>query len=262
MTVHNDSVTRARVADQIIAVLRDRILTGTYPRGSKLPNERELAREFGVSAPTVRESLRALTSLGLVDVRHGSGAFVRTNSEGILRGPLGMLMQLESVGVDEITGLILVLNLHALDLAVQVAGEDDVRRVREAAERTATCKTMDDVHESVAGFLIALSAASHHPLLEALCGFLATMLVRLETSAYRRRNTAFWRRWARDTAPMRLRIAEALESRDLEALRADFTALHAAVSERIASIPALRAARLSDPALAPFVHEIVFGEPA
>jgi DNA-binding FadR family transcriptional regulator len=88
----SDAVTRSRVADQIIATLRDRILTGAYPRGSKLPTEKDLAVEFGVSAPTIRESLRALTSLGLVDVRHGSGAYVRTNSDGILGGPLGMHM--------------------------------------------------------------------------------------------------------------------------------------------------------------------------
>jgi len=100
----NGMVTRARVADQVIDDLRERILTGALPRGSRLPTERELAAEFGVSAPTIRESLRALTSLGLVDVRHGSGAYVRTDSNAILSGPLAMLMQLESVSLQEVIG--------------------------------------------------------------------------------------------------------------------------------------------------------------
>jgi GntR family transcriptional regulator, transcriptional repressor for pyruvate dehydrogenase complex len=253
------TVVRARVADQIIDTMRDRILTGVFPRGSKLPTEREFADEFGVSTPTIREAIRALTSLGLVEVRHGSGAYVRTNSDGLLRGPLGMLVQLESVGVEDLVGLIQVLDLYALDLAVKVADDEDIEIIRDAAERTAHCETLDDVQESVAAFLVAISAASHQPLLEALCGFLASMLVRLETSSYRRRGGTFWRNWAASTAPMRMAIVEALDDRDPERARAALTELHDHVVNRIRSVPALRDARLSDPRLGPFVREIVFG---
>jgi len=255
----NGTVVRARVADQIIDSLRDRILVGTYARGSRLPTERELADEFGVSAPTIRESLRALTSLGLVEVRHGSGAYVRTSSDGILDGPLTMLMQLEGVGIEEIMGLIQALSLHAADLAIDAATADDIARVCDAAERTSQCQTLEDVQDAVPTFLIALSEASHQPLLAALCHFLTTMLVGLETSSYKRRSAAFWRGWAKDTAPLRVTIGAALERRDRPALKAAVTQLHDGVRERVRAVPALRTARLSDPALSPFVRQLVFG---
>src|ERR1700733_9227361 len=72
-------VSRATAADQIIEQLRTQILTGAVALGAKLPTERELGLEFGVSSPTIREALRALSSMGLIEARRGSGAYVAPN---------------------------------------------------------------------------------------------------------------------------------------------------------------------------------------
>lgn len=61
-----------RVADQIM----DRVRDGRLPPGSKLPSEREIAAQMGVSRPSVREALIALELLGVVKIRIGQGTFV------------------------------------------------------------------------------------------------------------------------------------------------------------------------------------------
>ena len=61
-----------RIADSIAAAIRD----GTYSHGSRLPAERDLAEQFGVSRPTIREAMIALEIRGLVGARKGSGIFV------------------------------------------------------------------------------------------------------------------------------------------------------------------------------------------
>lgn len=61
-----------RVADALI----ERIRAGHYEIGGRLPPERQLAVEFGVSRPVIREALRMLTMLQVVDVQVGRGAFV------------------------------------------------------------------------------------------------------------------------------------------------------------------------------------------
>jgi DNA-binding FadR family transcriptional regulator len=61
-----------QIADQV----RSLIAAGEYPPGSRLPAERELAKRFGVSRPTLREALIALEVEGYVDVRPGSGILV------------------------------------------------------------------------------------------------------------------------------------------------------------------------------------------
>jgi GntR family transcriptional regulator len=63
---------------QIADVLRDRINRRVYAPGSPLPSEPELSREFGVSRVTVNRAVGLLRAEGLVQVRRGRGAFVRT----------------------------------------------------------------------------------------------------------------------------------------------------------------------------------------
>jgi DNA-binding FadR family transcriptional regulator len=61
-----------QIADQIRTLIRSK----EFPAGSRLPPERDLARQLGVSRPSVREALIALEVEGLVDVRIGSGIYV------------------------------------------------------------------------------------------------------------------------------------------------------------------------------------------
>jgi len=65
-----------RLYRQIAEQIRSLIRSGEFPAGSKLPPERDLARELGVSRPSVREALIALEVEGLVEVRIGSGIYV------------------------------------------------------------------------------------------------------------------------------------------------------------------------------------------
>jgi DNA-binding FadR family transcriptional regulator len=66
-----------RLYEQISRQLAKSIADGKHPVGQRLPSERELAQEFGVSRPTVREAIIALELDGLVDVRLGSGVYVK-----------------------------------------------------------------------------------------------------------------------------------------------------------------------------------------
>src|SRR5207249_3451443 len=61
-----------QIADQIRGLIRN----GEFPAGSRLPPERDLARQLGVSRPSVREALIALEVEGMVEVRIGSGIYV------------------------------------------------------------------------------------------------------------------------------------------------------------------------------------------
>jgi DNA-binding FadR family transcriptional regulator len=66
-----------RLYRQIAEQLRALIATGEFSPGSRLPAERDLAKQLGVSRPSVREALIALEVEGVIDVRTGSGIYVR-----------------------------------------------------------------------------------------------------------------------------------------------------------------------------------------
>jgi GntR family transcriptional repressor for pyruvate dehydrogenase complex len=69
-------VKRGRVSDQVVAQLRQLISQGTLKVGQQLPSENDLAEKFSTSRPTIREALRTLETLGMVEIKTGSGAFV------------------------------------------------------------------------------------------------------------------------------------------------------------------------------------------
>lgn len=68
---------RMPVTQQVLSLLKDRILSGEWPPGFQLKSQRELAEEFGVSRPPLREAISSLEALGLISVEPGRGMFVR-----------------------------------------------------------------------------------------------------------------------------------------------------------------------------------------
>jgi DNA-binding FadR family transcriptional regulator len=71
------TVESQRLYRQIAEQLRSLIATGEFAPGARLPAERDLAKQLGVSRPSVREALIALEVEGVIDVRTGSGIYVR-----------------------------------------------------------------------------------------------------------------------------------------------------------------------------------------
>lgn len=71
------SLRRARVSSLAEEQLRRQIVRGVWQPGQRLPAERRLAEDLHVSRASVREAIRGLEAMGMVDVRHGQGVFVR-----------------------------------------------------------------------------------------------------------------------------------------------------------------------------------------
>lgn len=234
---------RARVADQIVSDLQQRIARGELERGSRLPAERELAQSYQVSPPTIREALRVLSSMGLIEVRRGSGAYVAESSKGLLDAPLSMIVRWENIGVDDLLGLLRMLHLHAAELAAQNATPEEIERVTAAARATTHFTTIDDLVGSFYRFLATFVAAAHQPLLDALCGFLTGVLLRLERE-YHPTQPKYWKDWASSSGAMRLEIAEALHDQDRDLLLQRMEAFHANIRERLMRIPGIRDAHV------------------
>src|SRR5262249_7399008 len=122
---------------------------------------RELARQFAVSPPTVRESIRALNTMGLVEVRHGSGAYVTAEAAPLLAASLGTILQLEDVSVQEVLRLLGHLNAYTAQLATERATDDDVAAVRQALAAIDAAQSAPAIAAAVVAFARAMLAASH-----------------------------------------------------------------------------------------------------
>lgn len=78
----------AKLSDVILEQLENMILEGSLAAGQKLPPERELAKQFDVSRPSLREAIQKLEAKGLVTRRQGGGTYVKNQLEGGMTDPL------------------------------------------------------------------------------------------------------------------------------------------------------------------------------
>ncbi len=103
----------ALIANHII----EKIGEGVWKPGDKLPTERQLAAEMGVSRPSLREALRALEILGLLRMRQGSGVFVSTLGSEDMLIPLHLFISLEPGSVDALFEARIALESQVVALA-------------------------------------------------------------------------------------------------------------------------------------------------
>src|SRR5512135_1824153 len=95
-------IKKTRVAEEVADRIRVLMLDGTFPPGEPLPSERHLAERFGVSRGSIRDALRTLETIGLVETRHGQGTFPHELSVDRLVAPLASVMAYRSDLQDEL----------------------------------------------------------------------------------------------------------------------------------------------------------------
>ena len=123
-----------RRADGVFRQLRSRILGGALTRGERLPNERDLADSFEVNRTSVREAVKRLEYLGLVEVRHGHGTFVKGVAdsssleviEALLRDPRTVTLDL----LHQILEFRRNITLQVVELAARNRRDEQLERAR------------------------------------------------------------------------------------------------------------------------------------
>jgi DNA-binding FadR family transcriptional regulator len=243
---------RDRVADQIVDDLRSQILSGTLEDGSRLPSERELAASYDVSVPTIREAVRVLTAMGLLNTRNGGRATVTADGYSLLAMSIAAVVQFGKMGAGDVMGVLGALNAYAVEEAIERASDDEIAELRKAAEEAADRPDVGSSAEALKRFFLTLSAISHNPLLAALCRVITEFQIGLavELSGGSKQG---WLRLAGSLHPMRMDLVEAIEQRDAARAVQLVHDYHSRVITRTQSSPRAKKIRETDPGLAAFL---------
>jgi GntR family transcriptional regulator, transcriptional repressor for pyruvate dehydrogenase complex len=182
-----EPVQRLRTHEQVMAQIEQRILDGQLRPGDHLPSERELAVLLGVSRPSLRESLRVLEALGVVDIRRGGGSeggAVLQSAPGTgLVSLLRLQLALAHFSWTDVLETRLALELWSAREAAHRSTEDDHRELAEILDRmddpsikTSEFNRMDaEFHVRIsqstgnaltAYFMGSLRSAIHHQMIE------------------------------------------------------------------------------------------------
>lgn len=112
-----------RVTVELMELIRKR----GYCEGEKLPNEYELSSQLGVSRNTIRESVRALASRNILDIRQGAGTFI-SQKKGVADDPLGFSLMKDRLKlVDDLMQIRFIIEPQIAALAAQNATTEDIQ---------------------------------------------------------------------------------------------------------------------------------------
>lgn len=116
------------IAEQIVRKIRKNV----YPTGSKLPPERTLAEQMGVSRPSVREAISALQIVGIVTSRPGDGNYVGDSfqSDELAKRAFEVLEESESPLI--VLKARKAMEIGVVRLAISEAGDEEIRNIKEA----------------------------------------------------------------------------------------------------------------------------------
>lgn len=125
-------LTKTRLHQDIVEQLKDRIVRGDLPPGAKLPPERELAEQLEVNRTTVREALHKLEGMGLVEIKHGTGIYVRDYLEsGSLELARHLLFLDGQLNVDILRNLLSLRRLLVPEICFHAASNRSEHDLRE-----------------------------------------------------------------------------------------------------------------------------------
>lgn len=178
---------RETLTAQLVRQVADRIKSGEFPRGTKLPTEKEMIDEFGVSRTVVREAIANLRAGGMVSTQQGVGAFVMQNTAL----PAFRIAEQDLSVIEEVVKgleLRIAVESEAAALAAQRRSEDDIAAIESACNAMADAiRTGSDSIEADLNFHRAIARSSQNDHFLKIFNYLGEVLIprtRLQTHRF------------------------------------------------------------------------------
>ncbi len=167
--------------ETVLDHIKAQIAGGRLRPGDQLPPENDLARELGLSRTPVREAVKVLAAVGILDVRHGRGTFVTDGAHA----SLGQLLLFETYLTDTTPQKLMevrrIFERSCAELAAQRRTEEDLAEMRACIERlrplvAADPPDYDATVEADLAFHRAIYKASKNELVATLANFVSNMV--------------------------------------------------------------------------------------
>ena len=168
-----------RISDAIAATLERRILEGSLKPGDRLPPERELAVDLGVSRPSLREAIQKLASKGMVTSRQGGGTYVTDALESSFSDPWQDMMGKHPNLREDMLEFRRMLEGQAAEWAAERATDADLQRLEQSFSALMAAFESDDAQkrsDADIAFHQAIGDAAHNVLIGHLSGALLNLM--------------------------------------------------------------------------------------
>jgi GntR family transcriptional regulator, transcriptional repressor for pyruvate dehydrogenase complex len=191
----NDLVTQKHVFEAVQRVpslvqrteahLENLIVGGALRPKERMPSERELGERLGVSKTVLREAIRSLAARGLVEVRPGSGTYIREINQDMMTRPMALWLRSGVLGVENVHEVRVSLEIQIAGLAASRASEDDLIAMEQSiAALKAPQITAIEFAEADVAFHKRLAEAAKNPLFSVLANAVNDVMIEIRLQAY------------------------------------------------------------------------------
>lgn len=170
-----------KTTEIIIGQIRTAILEGRLSPGDRLPPEKRLSEQFQVSKQTLRESMRALEHMGLIDVRKGvgGGAFIVEVDEQVASRSLANYLYFKNLTIENLSELRRIMEPYAAARAAERISPSDLETLQQLNDSTRANlkkKQWDQVSRDEIAFHRLIARQTDNPILILMLDFVETLL--------------------------------------------------------------------------------------
>ena len=170
-------VEKKRAYESIVQQVLELIENGKLKQGDQLPSERELTEIFKVSRTTVREAIRTLESMKLLQSRQGNGTYVLASSEEELVQPLAAALFNAKDDIRHIFYVRKIIEPHVAELAAENATAQEIEEMEEILRKQEVCiERGENIIETDSAFHNLLAGAAKNRVMERLTAALVDFL--------------------------------------------------------------------------------------
>jgi GntR family transcriptional repressor for pyruvate dehydrogenase complex len=183
-TKHLEPLGRGSLVDDIIERLTSLIIEGGLRPGDQLFTERELMTRLGVGRSSLREAIKTLSALGILDIRHGTGTFISSGGTSMLTRPLKWGLFLTRTSVRDVIDARASMEISMARWAAERATDDEIKDIADLLQRLEENEgdAIKYVQYDLA-FHMAIAKASHNELFLSILTMLQHILrVWMETT--------------------------------------------------------------------------------
>ena len=181
-------IKKTRVAEEVADRIRVLMLDGTFAANQPLPSERHLAERFGVSRGSIRDALRTLETIGLLETRHGQGTYPRELSVDRLVAPLASVMAYRADLQDELLDVRRMFEPAVARVAAIRATEEDLADLQRILETQRNkLKAGESAITEDTAFHAVLARATRNRVIMSIMATLNDLLVESRTHSLEQR---------------------------------------------------------------------------
>lgn len=167
-----------KIYEEVSEILYEKIRSGELKPGDRLDSVEQLAEQLQVSRSAIREALSALKAMGLIEIKQGSGTFVKSNQSNQLDFPLSTAILTNKQDISNLLEVRKIIEIGAAASAANHRTEEDIQSMMQILDEMKRVQGDGELGEKMDfQFHAAISTASQNPLLATILDQVSGLMI-------------------------------------------------------------------------------------